>query len=168
LSRAGSAGPGRRVRVDGGERCWGGACSIPRWWGEAVRCLGTGPFRTRGQAGGVRGALRPPRFRLGSITMSTRTRWGHGDRRARIRALCPNRSRRHLIEAADMAVTDPVVDQCQESAGCGDGHAPHRGRRSRSDGAGSTSGYVASVPNGARSSTPASVPPSRHGASAWS
>jgi len=37
----------------------GGACSKPRLWGEAVRCLGIGPHRTRCQAGGVHGALRP-------------------------------------------------------------------------------------------------------------
>ena len=109
----------------------GGACSIPRLWGEAVRCLGIHPLRTRREAGGVRGALRPQRFRLGSITYSTRTRrWGHADRRARIRSLCPNRSRRHLVEAADMSVTQPVVDQRQESAGCGDSRDLVSSRRS--------------------------------------
>ena len=54
----------------------GGACSVPLLWGEAVQCLGIGPLRTRCQAGGVHGALRPQRVRLGSITYSTRTSGG--------------------------------------------------------------------------------------------
>ena len=118
MSRARWSVPGLGVVV-GGEWCWwAGPAPYPWLWGEAVRCLGIHPLHTRREAGGVRGALRPQRFRLGSITCSTRTRWGHADRRARIRRLCPNRSRRHFVEAADRSVTQPVEDQRQESAGC--------------------------------------------------
>jgi hypothetical protein len=65
VSRARWSGPGSWSLV-GGLVVGGGPAPFPVW-GEAVRCLGIHPLRTRQGAGGVHGALRPQR-QLGSIT----------------------------------------------------------------------------------------------------